>query len=79
MMFVLSASVAIVALLALLYFCKPSILSAMSDRAFDWFEDKAIGWSHKPPINKIDTHHHVVPSFYAKGKQANNSPAYVQN
>ncbi|KAH8697706.1 putative 2-amino-3-carboxymuconate-6-semialdehyde decarboxylase [Talaromyces proteolyticus] len=38
----------------------------MSDHTLDWLAEKAIGWSHTPPINKIDTHHHIVPSFYAK-------------
>lgn len=66
----LFVSMTLVVLLSLLYLCKPRILSAMSDHAFDWLAEKAIGWSHKPPVNKIDTHHHVVPSFYAKGKQA---------
>lgn len=39
----------------------------MTDRALDWLRDKAVGWSHSPPVNKIDTHHHCVPRFYAKG------------
>ncbi|KAE8317309.1 hypothetical protein BDV41DRAFT_561541 [Aspergillus transmontanensis] len=38
----------------------------MSEHTLDWVQDKAIGWSHTPPRNKIDTHHHCVPSFYAK-------------
>ncbi|KAL4991850.1 hypothetical protein BDW68DRAFT_184731 [Aspergillus falconensis] len=38
----------------------------MSEHAFAWLRDKAIGWSHTPPVNKIDTHHHCVPPFYAK-------------
>lgn len=40
----------------------------MSEHALDWLREKAIGWSHTPPVNKIDTHHHCVPAFYAKGK-----------
>ncbi|KAF1360835.1 2-amino-3-carboxymuconate-6-semialdehyde decarboxylase [Lizonia empirigonia] len=24
------------------------------------------GWPARPPINKIDTHHHIVPDFYAQ-------------
>ena len=56
----------ITALIAL-YFYLSSILNNMSEHALDWLRDKAIGWTHKPPVNKIDTHHHLVPSFYAKG------------
>jgi hypothetical protein len=40
----------------------------MSEHGLDWLRDKAIGWSHTPPVNKIDTHHHCVPPFYAKGE-----------
>lgn len=63
------ASVATAALLVLLYFVNLDIFSAMSDHALDWLAGKAIGWSHTPPVNKIDTHHHFVPFFYAQGKQ----------
>ncbi|KAF9893636.1 hypothetical protein FE257_010948 [Aspergillus nanangensis] len=38
----------------------------MVDHSLDWLQSKAIPWSHSPPINKIDTHHHFVPAFYAK-------------
>lgn len=38
----------------------------MAEHALDWIRDKA-GWSHTPPVNKIDTHHHFVPPFYAQG------------
>ncbi|KAJ5743725.1 hypothetical protein N7533_008595 [Penicillium manginii] len=38
----------------------------MGEHTLDWLREKAIGWSHTPPINKIDTHHHFVPDFYAK-------------
>ncbi|KAL2853406.1 hypothetical protein BJY01DRAFT_244027 [Aspergillus pseudoustus] len=38
----------------------------MTDHTLDWLGEKAIGWSHTPPVNKIDTHHHFVPPFYAK-------------
>ncbi|KAJ5385296.1 hypothetical protein N7517_003207 [Penicillium concentricum] len=38
----------------------------MSEHTFDWLREKTIGWSHTPPVNKIDTHHHCVPPFYAK-------------
>lgn len=42
----------------------------MSDHnnILDWLQDKARGWAHMPPATKIDTHHHYVPSFYAKGE-----------
>ncbi|KAJ5708174.1 2-amino-3-carboxymuconate-6-semialdehyde decarboxylase [Penicillium malachiteum] len=39
----------------------------MADEAADWLQDKFLGWISAPPINKIDTHHHYVPSFYSKG------------
>lgn len=44
-----------------------AIFSAMSDRVTDWVLEKALGWPTRPPVNKIDTHHHYVPPFYAKG------------
>lgn len=50
-----------------LYFYRLNI-SAMSEHGFDWLREKTIGWSHTPPVNKIDTHHHCVPPFYAKGE-----------
>lgn len=57
-----------VALIIFVYIHKLPIFSRMGEHGLDWLQDKAIGWSHKPPVNKIDTHHHIVPSFYAKGK-----------
>lgn len=69
--------ITIVAMLALLlttitlslviYFRNHIFRSAMSEKALAWLSDKASGWSRVPPTNKIDTHHHCVPSFYAKG------------
>lgn len=58
----------LVAILLFLYLYKPSIFCTMSEHSLDWLRDKAIGWSHTPPVNKIDTHHHCVPPFYAKGE-----------
>ncbi|CAG8218752.1 unnamed protein product [Penicillium salamii] len=55
-----------VALIIFVYIHKLPIFSRMGEHGLDWLQDKAIGWSHKPPVNKIDTHHHIVPSFYAK-------------
>jgi hypothetical protein len=55
------------AVVLFLYFYKPNI-TAMSEHGLDWLQDMAIGWSHTPPVNKIDTHHHCVPPFYAKGE-----------
>lgn len=55
-----------VALLLLVYLINVNHCN-MTDRALDWLRDKAVGWSHSPPVNKIDTHHHCVPPFYAKG------------
>lgn len=26
-----------------------------------------LDWPAVPPLNKVDTHHHFVPDFYAKG------------
>ncbi|KAJ5218842.1 uncharacterized protein N7498_000941 [Penicillium cinerascens] len=39
----------------------------MADEAADWLQDKVMGWIPAPPTNKIDTHHHYVPSFYRNG------------
>ncbi|GFF29407.1 2-amino-3-carboxymuconate-6-semialdehyde decarboxylase [Aspergillus udagawae] len=39
----------------------------MPDHLMDWLQDKALGWSYRPPVNKVDTHHHFVPPFYRKG------------
>lgn len=44
-----------------------NLLSDISDRTMDWLQEKALGWVQAPPVNKIDTHHHFVPDFYAKG------------
>ncbi|PVH72453.1 putative 2-amino-3-carboxymuconate-6-semialdehyde decarboxylase [Cadophora sp. DSE1049] len=38
----------------------------MTDHVLDWLKDKAFGWVPSPDENKIDTHHHFVPEFYAK-------------
>lgn len=57
-----------VALLLLVHLNNTSHHSTMTERALDWLRDKAVGWSHSPPVNKIDTHHHCVPPFYAKGR-----------
>jgi hypothetical protein len=46
------------------------ILRNMADHVYDWLLDKSIGWIPAPPQNKIDTHHHFVPDFYAKGKNS---------
>jgi hypothetical protein len=65
MIFVTSAPIIF---LIILYFRKFEIFRTMGEHTLDWLREKAIGWSHTPPINKIDTHHHFVPDFYAKGK-----------
>ena len=57
-----------VALLLIIYFRKTSLFNIMSEHALAWLQDKAVGWGVIPPVNKIDTHHHCVPPFYAKGK-----------
>lgn len=68
-----------VGLLLFLYFYKPAIFSTMSEHTLDWLQEKAIGWSHRPPVNKIDTHHHCVPPFYAKGKFSMSAKLLVPN
>lgn len=55
-----------VVLLAFWHFRKDTI-SNMADEAADWLQDKVMGWIPAPPTNKIDTHHHYVPSFYRNG------------
>ncbi|KAJ5556572.1 hypothetical protein N7494_000487 [Penicillium frequentans] len=40
----------------------------MADEAADWLQEKVLGWISAPPTNKIDTHHHYVPSFYTVEK-----------
>lgn len=42
-------------------------MAALRDRAQDWILEKNLGWPDQPQVNKIDTHHHMVPNFYAKG------------
>jgi hypothetical protein len=66
-MFALMISIPVTIIL-LLYIYKPATFYTMSEHSLDWLQEKAIGWSHNPPVNKIDTHHHCVPPFYAKGK-----------
>jgi len=44
------------------------IKQKMAGKAADWMQDHALQWIDAPPLNKVDTHHHYVPSFYAKGK-----------
>ncbi|KAJ5780067.1 hypothetical protein N7457_005227 [Penicillium paradoxum] len=56
---------AVLALLLVVYFQKEAI-NNMTDEATDWLQDKVLEWMDPPPINKIDTHHHYVPSFYSK-------------
>lgn len=46
----------------------------MDDRVSDWLQDIAISWIPPPPINKIDTHHHFIPNFYAQGISSNIYP-----
>ena len=57
-----------VALILVAYLCKPRLFIPMIEHTLDWLREKSIGWSHTPPVNKIDTHHHCVPPFYAKGR-----------
>ncbi|KAJ5092618.1 2-amino-3-carboxymuconate-6-semialdehyde decarboxylase [Penicillium alfredii] len=53
-------------LLPVFWYLLSNNFSNMSDRAMDWLQDKALGWIDAPPVNKVDTHHHFVPEFYAK-------------
>lgn len=33
-------------------------------------------WPKQPPVNKIDTHHHIVPDFYARAvEEAGGDPS----
>lgn len=52
------------ALLIICYFQREVFLN-MADEAADWLQGKVLGWMPAPPTNKIDTHHHYVPSFYS--------------
>jgi hypothetical protein len=45
-------------------------LCRMVDHVYDWLQDKTLGWVKNIPQSKIDTHHHFVPDFYAKGMPA---------
>lgn len=38
----------------------------MSAAVLNMLKDQTTGWPRIPPLNKIDTHHHFVPEFYAK-------------
>ncbi len=44
-------------------------LASLQNYAQEWYLDKGQRWPQQPPVNKIDLHHHMVPQFYAKGKQ----------
>ncbi len=44
-----------------------AVMTAFKGQAQDWLAEKTFGWPVEPPVNKIDTHHHMVPSFYAEG------------
>lgn len=35
--------------------------------AMDWLQNPTIGFPDQASVDKIDTHHHFVPKFYAKG------------
>lgn len=53
------------------------LLSNMADHVYDWLQAKAMGWVPSPPVNKIDTHHHFVPDFYAKGLLTDHRKIFV--
>lgn len=44
-----------------------SLLSNTSDYLTNWMQAKTLAWPDRPDVNKIDTHHHFVPSFYSQG------------
>ncbi|KAI1324743.1 amidohydrolase 2 [Xylariaceae sp. FL0255] len=46
-------------------------MAVLKDQAQDWLLDKTVGWPEQPTINKIDTHHHFVPPFYAEAISRN--------
>ncbi|GKZ74708.1 hypothetical protein AnigIFM50267_001197 [Aspergillus niger] len=62
----MSLILASIILILTLFLFQPSLCGIVGDHVLDWLRDKAVGWSHTPPVNKIDTHHHFVPPFYAK-------------
>lgn len=41
-------------------------MSEASDHGQDWLLGKVLSWPDAPVVNKVDTHHHFVPDFYAK-------------
>lgn len=44
-----------------------SLLHIAGVMASDAVQAQVFGWPKQPLINKVDTHHHIVPDFYAKG------------
>jgi len=43
-------------------------IASLRSYAREWYVDKGLSWPSSPPVQKIDLNHHMVPSFYAKGK-----------
>lgn len=37
----------------------------------DRAKDSLLDWPKQPPVNKIDTHHHIVPAFYTRAVEEN--------
>lgn len=57
-------------LLSSLYFASyqaASLLHVAGVMASDAVQAQIFGWPAQPAMDKVDTHHHLVPSFYAKG------------
>jgi hypothetical protein len=42
-------------------------MSSLMSLGSSMIGDAIFGWPAQPAVIKIDTHHHYVPSFYAKG------------
>lgn len=64
----MSSTLTLIILTLTIFLFQPSLCGIMGEHVLDWLREKAVGWSHTPPVNKIDTHHHFVPPFYAQGK-----------
>ncbi|KAI5236775.1 amidohydrolase family protein [Aureobasidium subglaciale] len=60
--------VTISALLIVIYLSRPLWLT-MAFQVIDRTMNLAVAWPERPPLNKVDTHHHFVPDFYAQAVQ----------
>ena len=56
--------------LVILFLLSQHSLLKMAAQLIDKAKDLAVAWPPRPPMNKIDTHHHFVPEFYADAIEA---------